>query len=159
MDLKCLIKLLVEKEYIKEVSECVIDKKTILKVFECDVGFNEIYRKIHGSKHNDSVLITKTRSGNNRFCVFNIKNFADGLVKIGGGREEFGFRADHHYLGWIPIQTMINTIRQHTRFNIIRQDFNGQIFFELRDSYIVESRINKQKEREDEVIGFLNQLP
>lgn len=160
MDLKCLVKLLVEKEYIKKVCESNVNGKTILMSFECKIGFEEIYEKIINSDYdNHNIVIHKTCYGANQFYILNISNLEEGLISIGGNRERFGFRADHHRLACVHTPTLRDIITQRTRFSIIRQDFKGQVYFELRDNYIRDKRINDEKNKEDEIIDFLNQLP
>ena len=158
MDLKCLIKLLLEKNYIHNVSTETFEKKMVSGLYEFE--HIEIYKKIKDSKYNkDVIFIERSRYQKNRFYIVNIKNLEEALISLGEGKENFGFRADNHGFAGIEPLKLVDIIEKKTRFNVLRLSTKEQVFMKLHDAYIKELRIKQEKEKEIEILDFLNKLP
>lgn len=160
MDLKCLIKLLLEKKYIKEIDSYKNEREeTIFINFECESAFEEIYRKIKNSEYNElEIAITEDAHYSNRFCILNLINFEHELIDLGDGREQFGFRGDHRRMSCFS-DKLLYIIREIPRFEVLDYSFDIKMYFELEDLVLRKKRLEKEKEKENEVIDFLNKLP
>lgn len=163
MDLLCLIKLLLEKEYIKEIRSCYIKDETgqqltVSKSFNFE--YPEIFNKIKESEYNKHVIhISRASSSNTKMIILNSDNLEKLLINIGEGKETFGFRADHHRLGLYPELKLEKIINENTRFHVIDWNFKHQQYYELEDSYIKKERILRETRRKEEILDFLDKLP
>ena len=159
MNLKCLIELLLEKEYIHNIRNEMYDGEIVHGLYEFE--HIEIYNKIKDSEYNkDIIVIEKHRYQRNKFYIINIKNLEKGLIFTSDGKEEFGFRADKHGLYGVDPLNLMDIIANETRFDVLRLNTtNGQIYMDLCDTYLQEKRIKEEKEKEIEILDFLDKLP
>ena len=158
MELKCLIRLLSEKDIIKHEETCKIEDKTIMSVFKFE--YEEVYEKIVNSKYDKTnIYITKAHYDSNMMCILNIENLQYGLIHIGNKREFFGFNKSYYGLKHIPYENLRYIIDENTRFYVDDDwDFNKD-YIKVIDEYLKEEKINKEINKKREVIDFLNQLP
>lgn len=162
MDLLCLIKLLLAKEYIKEKSSCCVSNEsgqlTVAKSFEFE--YSEIFDKIKESEYNKNIIhISRADGLKNRMIILNSDNLEKLLIKVGEGEEVFGFRADHHSLSLYPDLKLKRIIDENTRFRVMDWNFVFQQYYKLEDLHIKEERILKETERKEEILDFLDKLP
>ena len=161
MDLKCLLKLLLEKEYVKEIDSHKNKRmETVFKNFECEIAFEEIYKKIRNSKYNEKeIVITEDAYYDNRFCILNITNFEHELVDLAEGAERFGFRGDHRRMSCFS-HKLLSIIKENMhRFKVLEYSFDREMYFKLEDLVIKKERLERERRKENEVIDFLNKLP
>lgn len=158
MELKCLIRLLSEKDIIKHEETCKIEDKTIMSVFKFE--YEEVYDKIVNSKYDKTnIYITKAHYDSNMMCILNIENLQQALIHIGNKRELFGFNKSYYGLKHIPYKSLRYIIDENTRFCIDDDwDFNED-YIQVIDEYLKEEKIDKEINKKKEVIDFLNQLP
>ena len=158
MELKCLIKVLVEKDIIRHEESCKIEDKTIMSVFKFE--YEEVYDKIVNAKYDKTnIYITKAHYDSNMMCILNIENLQQGLIHIGNKRELFGFNKSYYGLKHIPYKNLRYIIDENTRFCIDDDwDFNED-YIKVIDEYLKEEKIDKEINKKKEVIDFLNQLP
>lgn len=158
MELKCLIRLLSEKDIIKHEETCKIEDKTIMSVFKFE--YEEVFEKIVNSKYDKTnIYITKAHYDSNMMCILNIENLQQALIHIGNKREFFGFNKSYYGLKHIPYKNLRYIIDENTRFCIDDDwDFNED-YIKVIDEYLKEEKINKEINKKREVIDFLNQLP
>ena len=158
MELKCLIRLLSEKDIIKHEETCKIEDKTIMSVFKFE--YEEVYNKIVNSQYDKTnIYITKAHYDSNMMCILNIENLQQGLIHIGNKREFFGFNKSYYGLKHIPYKNLRYIIDENTRFCIDDDwDFNED-YIKVIDEYLKEEKIDKEINKKKEVIDFLNQLP
>lgn len=158
MELKCLIRLLSEKDIIKHEESCKIEDKTIMSVFKFE--YEEVYEKIVNSKYDKTnIHITKAPYNSNMVCILNIENLQQGLIHIGDKRELFGFNKSYYGFKYLHYETLRQIIDKKTRFQTNNDwDFNED-YIQVTDEYLKEERINKEINKKKEVIDFLNQLP
>lgn len=159
MELKCLMKLLIEKEYVTNVRSEMYDGEIVHGLYEFE--HIEIFNKIKNSEYNkDIIVIEKHRYQRNKFYIINIKNLEKGLIFTGNNKEEFGFRADKHGLYGVDPLRLMDIIAIETRFDVLRLNTtDGQIYMDLCDTYLKEQRIKEEKEKEIEILDFLDKLP
>lgn len=158
MELKCLIRLLSEKDIIRHEETCKIEDKTIMSVFKFE--YEEVYDKIVNSKYDKTnIYITKAHYDSNMMCILNIENLQQGLIHIGNKREFFGFNKSYYGLKHIPYKNLRYIIDENTRFCVDDDwDFNED-YIKVIDEYLKEEKNNKEINKKREVIDFLNQLP
>lgn len=158
MELKCLIRLLSEKDIIRHEETCKIEDKTIMSVFKFE--YEEVYDKIVNSKYDKTnIYITKAHYDSNMMCILNIENLQQGLIHIGNKREFFGFNKSYYGLKHIPYKSLRYIIDENTRFCVDDDwDFNED-YIKVIDEYLKEEKNNKEINKKREVIDFLNQLP
>lgn len=158
MELKCLIKVLVEKDIIRHEESCKIEDKTIMSVFKFE--YEEVYDKIVNSKYDKTnIYITKAHYNSNMMCILNIENLQQGLIHIGNKRELFGFNKSYYGLKHLRYESLRQIIDEKTRFQTDGDwDFNED-YIQVVDEHLKEERINKEINKKKEVIDFLNQLP
>lgn len=158
MDLKCLIKLLLEKGYIHNTNNEMLNREVISGLYESE--HEDIYKKVKDSEYDkDIVVVEESQYQKNRFYVINIKNLEKGLIFTGEGEENFGFRADHHGVGGIDPLVLVDIIQEKTRFDVLYLNTDGQIYMDLCDTYLREQRVKQEAEREAEILDFLDKLP
>ena len=158
MELKCLIRLLSEKDIIKHEETCKIEDKTIMSVFKFE--YEEVYDKIVNSKYDKTnIYITKAHYDSNMMCILNIENLQQGLIHIGNKREFFGFNKSYYGLKHIPYKSLRYIIDENRIFCVDDDwDFNED-YIKVIDEYLKEEKNNKEINKKREVIDFLNQLP
>lgn len=158
MELKCLIRLLSEKDIIKHEETCKIEDKTIMSVFKFE--YEEVYDKIVNSKYDKTnIYITKAHYNSNMMCILNIENLQQGLIHIGNKRELFGFNKSYYGLKHLRYESLRQIIDEKTRFQTDGDwDFNED-YIQVIDEHLKEEKINKEINKKKEVIDFLNQLP
>lgn len=161
MDLKCLLKLLLEKGYVKEIDSHKNRRmETVFKNFECEIAFEEIYEKIKNSEYNEKeIVITTDAYYKNRFCILNLINFEHELIDLGEGTEKFGFRGDHRRMSCFSHQILSIIKERMPRFRVLEYSFDMEMFLKLEDLVIKKERLEKEKKKENEVIDFLDKLP
>lgn len=159
MELKCLIKVLVEKDIIKHKESCKFEDKTIMSVFKFE--YEEVYEKIVNSKYDKTnIYITKSHHNSNMMCILNIENLQKGLIHIGNNRESFGFTKRCYGLKHFPYKTLRSVIDKNTRFQTNDDNWDlNEDFIQVTDKYLKEKRVNEEMNKKKEVIDFLNQLP
>lgn len=158
MELKCLIKVLVEKDIIRHEESCKIEDKTIMSVFKFE--YEEVYDKIVNSKYDKTnIYITKAHYNSNMMCILNVANLQEALVYIGNNRESFGFNKSYYGLKNISYRNLRYIIDENTRFCTDGEwDFNED-YIQVIDEYLKEEKINREINKKREIIDFLNQLP
>lgn len=158
MDLKCLIKLLLEKGYIEEKLIKNVNDDTVSVIYEFE--HIEIFKKIKNSEYDKNIIfIEKSRYWKNKFYILNSINLEKLLIELGKGNEKFGFRADRNNLGGISPYTLVDIINKKTRFDVTRLDTHDQVYMNICDTYLKEQRIKQEAEREAEILDFLDKLP
>lgn len=158
MDLKCLLKLLLEKEYIEEKFINSVNDETVSVIYEFE--HIEIFKKIKNSEYNKNIIfVEKSRYWKNKFYVLNIRNLEKLLIELGKGNEKFGFRADRNNLGGINPHKLVDIINNQTRFDVTRLNTQEQVYMDICDTYLKEQRIKQEAEREAEILDFLDKLP
>lgn len=158
MELKCLIRLLAEKDIIRHEETCKIEDKTIMSVFKFE--YEEIFEKIVNSKYDKTnIYITKAHYNSNMMCILNVANLQEALVYIGNNRESFGFNKSYYGFKHLQYENLRQIIDEKTRFQTNDDwDFNED-YIQVVDEHLKEERINKENNKKKEVIDFLNQLP
>lgn len=160
MNLDCLIRLLVEKEYIKVDARWAEGTETIVVMYECRIGFDEIFQKVKGSEYSSNIVIYKARDKQSKFLIIDMKNLENALIRLGDGREKFGFKANARYpLGQLKWGTLFSIIQDRTRFKVLDFSVDGENFFNLEDLYLKECRTKEEEDKKNEIIDFLGQLP
>lgn len=158
MELKCLIRLLSEKDIIKHEESCKFENKTVMSVFKFE--YEEVFEKIVNSKYDKTnIYITKAHYNSNMMCILNVANLQEALVHIGNNRESFGFNKSYYGLKHIGYKNLRYIIDENTRFcTDCEWDFNED-YIQVIDEYLKEEKINREINKKKEVIDFLNQLP
>ncbi|MBR3209101.1 MAG: hypothetical protein IKF82_02415 [Bacilli bacterium] len=160
MDLKCLIKLLLEKDIIQEgVPTCRIGDDVIMSAFK--YRYEEVFKKITESKYDKTnICIIKAPYDKNMFCILNIKNLEKGLVHIGDNRESFTFIKTRYGLGAFPYRKLRLIINNNTKFYVKKDyyDINENII-EIVNRELRKQRIERENRKKNEVLDFLSQLP
>lgn len=158
MDLKCLIKLLLEKGYIEEELINSVNDNTVSVRYKFE--HIEIFKKIKNSEYDKNIIfIEKSRYWKNKFYILNSINLEKLLIELGKGNEKFGFRADRNNLGGISPYKLVDIINKKTRFDVTRLDTHDQVYMDICDTYLKEQRIKQEAEREAEILDFLDKLP
>lgn len=158
MDLKCLVKLLLEKGYVKEEIINSVNDNTVSVMYRFE--HIEIFKKIKNSEYDKNIIfIEKSRYWKNKFYILNSINLEKLLVELGKGNEKFGFRADRNNLGGISPYKLVDIINKKTRFDVTRIDTHDQVYMDICDTYLKEQRIKQEAEREAEILDFLDKLP
>ena len=158
MDLKCLIKLLLEKGYIEEELINSVNDNTVSVRYKFE--HIEIFKKIKNSEYDKNIIfIEKSRYWKNKFYILNSINLEKLLIELGKGNEKFGFRADRNNLGSISPYKLVDIINKKTRFDVTRLDTHDQVYMDICDTYLKEQRIKQEAEREAEILDFLDKLP
>ena len=158
MDLKCLVKLLLEKGYVKEEIINSVNDNTVSVIYRFE--HIEIFKKIKNSEYDKNIIfIEKSRYWKNRFYILNSINLEKLLIELGKGNEKFGFRADRNNLGGISPYKLVDIINKKTRFDVTRLDTHDQVYMDICDTYLKEQRIKQEAERETENLDFLDKLP
>ena len=158
MDLKCLIKLLLEKGYIEEELIKNVNDDTVSVRYKFE--HIEIFKKIKNSEYDKNIIfIEKSRYYKDKFYILNSINLEKLLIELGKGREKFGFRADKNRLGGINPYKLVDIINNKTRFNVTHLKTHDQIHMDICDPYLKEQRIKQEAEREAEILDFLDKLP
>lgn len=158
MDLKCLVKLLLEKGYIEEELIKNVNDDTVSVRYKFE--HIEIFKKIKNSEYDKNIIfIEKSRCSKNKFYILNSINLEKLLIELGKGREKFGFRADKNSLGCINPHKLVDIINNKTRFNVTHLKTQNQIHMDICDTYLKEQRIKQEAEREAEILDFLDKLP
>lgn len=158
MDLKCLIKLLLEKGYIEEELINSVNDNTVSVRYKFE--HIEIFKKIKRSEYDKNIIfIEKSRYREDKFYILNSVNIEKLLIELGRGHEKFGFRADKNNLGGIDPYTLVDIINNKTRFNVTRLKTHEQVYMDICDTYLKEQRIKQKAEREAEILDFLDKLP
>ena len=143
MELKCLIRLLSEKDIIRHEETCKIEDKTIMSVFKFE--YEEVYDKIVNSKYDKTnIYITKAHYDSNMMCILNIEYLQQGLIHIGNNRESFGFNKSYYGLKHMSYKTLRYIIDENTRFCIdCEWDFNED-YIQVIDEYLKEEKMNRE---------------
>lgn len=158
MDLKCLIKLLLEKGYIEEELINSVNDNTVSVRYKFE--HIEIFKKIKNSEYDKNIIfIEKSRYWKNKFYILNSINLEKLLIELGKGNEKFGFRADRNNLGSISPYKLVDIINKKTRFDVTRLDTHDQVYMDICDTYLKEQRMKQEAEREAEILDFLDKLP
>lgn len=158
MDLKCLIKLLLEKGYIEEELINSVNDNTLSVRYKFE--HIEIFKKIKHSEYDKNIIfIEKSRYQEDKFYILNSVNIEKLLIELGRDHEKFGFRADKNNLGGIDPYTLVDIINNKTRFNVTRLKTHEQVYMDICDTYLKEKRIKQEAEREAEILDFLDKLP
>lgn len=158
MDLKCLVKLLLEKGYVKEELINSVNDNTVSVRYKFE--HIEIFKKIKNSEYDKNIIfIEKSRYWKNKFYILNSINLEKLLIELGKGNEKFGFRADRNNLGGISPYKLVDIINKKTRFDVTRLDTHDQVYMDICDTYLKEQRIKQEAEREAEILDFLDKLP
>lgn len=158
MDLKCLVKLLLEKGYVEEEIINSVNDNTVSVIYKFE--HIEIFKKIKNSEYDKNIIfIEKSRYWKNRFYILNSINLEKLLIELGKGNEKFGFRADRNSLGGINPYKLVDIINKKTRFDVTRLDTHDQVYMGICDTYLKEQRIKQEAEREAEILDFLDKLP
>lgn len=158
MELKCLIRLLSEKDIIKHEESCKFEDKTIMSVFKFE--YEEVYEKIVNSKYDKTnIYITKAHYDSNMMCILNIDNLEKALIHIGNKRELFGFNKSYYGFKHLQYKTLRQIIDEKTRFQTADDWDLNEDYIQVIDGYLKEEKINKEINKKKEVIDFLNQLP
>ena len=158
MDLKCLIKLLLEKGYIEEELINSVNDNTVSVRYKFE--HIEIFKKIKNSEYDKNIIfIEKSRYWKNKFYILNSINLEKLLIELGKGNEKFGFRADRNNLGSISPYKLVDIINKKTRFDVTRLDTHGQVYMDICDTYLKEQRVKQEAKREAEILDFLDKLP
>lgn len=158
MDLKCLVKLLLEKGYVKEEIINSVNDNTVSVRYRFE--HIEIFKKIKNSEYDKNIIfIEKSRYWKNKFYILNSINLEKLLIELGKGNEKFGFRADRNNLGGISPYKLVDIINKKTRFDVTRLDTHDQVYMDICDTYLKEQRIKQEAEREAEILDFLDKLP
>lgn len=158
MDLKCLIKLLLEKGYIEEELINSVNDNTVSVRYKFE--HIEIFKKIKNSEYDKNIIfIEKSRYWKNKFYILNSINLEKLLIELGKGNEKFGFRADRNNLGSISPYKLVDIINKKTRFDVTRLDTHDQVYMDICDTYLKEQRVKQEAEREAEILDFLDKLP
>lgn len=158
MDLKCLVKLLLEKGYVKEEIINSVNDNTVSVRYRFE--HIEIFKKIKNSEYDKNIIfIEKSRYWKNKFYILNSINLEKLLIELGKGNEKFGFRADRNNLGSISPYKLVDIINKKTRFDVTRLDTHDQVYMDICDTYLKEQRIKQEAEREAEILDFLDKLP
>lgn len=158
MDLKCLVKLLLEKGYVKEEIINSVNDNTVSVRYRLE--HIEIFKKIKNSEYDKNIIfIEKSRYWKNKFYILNSINLEKLLIELGKGNEKFGFRADRNNLGGISPYKLVDIINKKTRFDVTRLDTHDQVYMDICDTYLKEQRIKQEAEREAEILDFLDKLP
>lgn len=156
MDLDCLIKLLLEKKIIKHAQrDRTVDGEVIISTYE--YKYKEVFQKIIESRY-DKTQICIEKVACNMFCVLNINNLEKGLISISKGSESFVFSKSRYGLQHFPYKKLKEVIDEKTRFYVMR-DSSMSDALKVIDGYIEAERIEKEFNRKNEVLDFLNQLP
>lgn len=159
MDLKCLVKLLLEKNIIEYAEKrCTINGKTIMSAFKFE--YEEVFKKIINAEYDKTnICITKAHHDSNIFCILNINNLEEGLIHVGNNKESFGFIKKNYGLKFFPYETLRNIIDENTRFYTDNDWDYNENFIQIVDGYLKAKRIIKEFNKKNEVLDFLNQLP
>ena len=158
MDLKCLVKLLLEKGYVEEELINSVNGNTVSVRYRFE--HIEIFKKIKNSEYDKNIIfIEKNRYRKNKFYILNSINLEKLLIELGKGNEKFGFRADRNSLGDISPYKLVDIINKKTRFDVTRLDTYDQVYMDICDTYLKEQRIKQEAEREAEILDFLDKLP
>lgn len=158
MDLKCLVKLLLEKGYVEEVLINSVNDNTVSVIYKFE--HIEVFKKIKDSEYDKNIIfIEKSRYWKNKFYILNSVNLEKLLIELGKGNEKFGFRADRNSLGGINPHKLVDIINNNTRFDVTRLNTEEQVYLDICDTYLKEQRIKQKAEREAEILDFLAQLP
>ena len=158
MDLKCLVKLLLEKGYVKEELINSVNDNTVSVRYKFE--HIEIFKKIKNSEYDKNIIfIEKSRYYKDKFYILNSINLEKLLIELGKGNEKFGFRADRNNLGSISPYKLVDIINKKTRFDVTRLDTHDQVYMDICDTYLKEQRIKQEAEREAEILDFLDKLP
>lgn len=158
MDLKCLIKLLLEKGYIEEELINSVNDNTVSVRYKFE--HIEIFKKIKNSEYDKNIIfIEKSRYREDKFYILNSVNIEKLLIELGKGHEKFGFRADKNNLGGINPYKLVDIINSKTRFNVTHLKTHDQVYMDICDTYLKEQRIKQEAEREAEILDFLDKLP
>lgn len=158
MDLKCLVKLLLEKGYVKEELINSVNDNTVSVRYKFE--HIEIFKKIKNSEYDKNIIfIEKSRYWKNKFYILNSINLEKLLIELGKGNEKFGFRADRNNLGSISPYKLVDIINKKTRFDVTRLDTHDQVYMDICDTYLKEQRMKQEAEREAEILDFLDKLP
>lgn len=158
MDLKCLVKLLLEKGYVEEEKINSVNDNTVSVIYKFE--HIEIFKKIKNSEYDKNIIfIEKSRYWKNRFYILNSINLEKLLIELGKGNEKFGFRADRNNLGGISPYKLVDIINKKTRFDVTRLKTHDQVYMDICDTYLKEQRIKQEAEREAEILDFLDKLP
>ena len=158
MDLKCLVKLLLEKGYIEEVLINSVNDNTVSVIYKFE--HIEVFKKIKDSEYDKNIIfIEKSRYWKNKFYILNSVNLEKLLIELGKGNEKFGFRADRNSLGGINPHKLVDIINNNTRFDVTRLNTEEQVYLDICDTYLKEQRIKQEAEKEAEILDFLAQLP
>lgn len=158
MDLKCLIKLLLEKGYIEEELINSVNDNTVSVRYKFE--HIEIFKKIKNSEYDKNIIfIEKSRYQEDKFYILNSVNIEKLLIELGKGHEKFGFRADKNKLSGINPYKLVDIINNKTRFNVTHLKTHGQIHMDICDTYLKEQRIKQEAQREAEILDFLDKLP
>ena len=158
MDLKCLIKILLEKKYVEEEIINNVNDNTVSVIYKFE--HIEVFKKIKSSEYDKNILfIEKSRYWKNKFYILNSINLEKLLIEVSKGNEKFGFRADKHNLGGINPCKLVDIINNKTRFDVTHLHTQGQVYMDICDTYLKEQRVKQEAEKEAEILDFLDKLP
>ena len=163
MDLKCLLKLLLEKEIIEDITEKCLGNnawenefgETMFRIYKFE--YKEVGNKIAESvsEVQDNVLMKEVSSGryNNKIeiAIINKQNVLNNILARNRG-EKFNY-----YTHW-PISSfkLKDCIVEDDRIEIEHIASNH---YEITRIDIKEERERKENKRKNEVLDFINQLP
>lgn len=154
MDLKCLVKLLLEKEIIKE-EETILNTNKNVTVKSFYFGYQEVLEKIKTSKYDKNKVYIDTGNIGRTFVIIN-KNHLKTMILNESNETHF----------YVNRRKLFNCISSQTFNHIFKNDEDIYTLMTI-DNDLIEVR-NLKKEREEkekynrkknEVLDFLNQLP
>lgn len=160
MDLKCLIKLLLEKEIIAENTNLRVQRRNgDMAIAYYKYEYQEVLDKIKDSVYDNNIIrITTTRSyklNDKYICIINMPNFINFLLDQ-NDKEEFTYYTGRFFLDEYTVSGIIKKFPDDIKIQRteIGNPENRIINMRLRNK-----RLQAEQEKKDEVLNFINQLP
>lgn len=163
MDFKCLMKLLLEKEIIKQSEKCKLDDKTVLLVYTYE--YQEVrekilndFKKLDNSKH----LYIECDASKKEIQLININNLTELIMKERENSEKFFWNPYCYKKGQtgslrpIKYETLLRIISKIDGLTIYRGHSETMT---IVNNYIRDKRLKKEEQKKEEVLNFINSLP
>lgn len=165
MDFKCLMKLLLEKEIIKQTEECKLNDKQILLVYKYEyqeVGEKILndFKKLDNQKH----LHIECNESKKEIQLINIDNLTELIMKDRENYEKFfwnPYRFKDGQIGSLrPIkyEVLLRIVKNIKGLTVCRGYGEGGTIT-IINNYIRDKRLKEEEQKKEEVLNFINSLP
>lgn len=159
MDLKCLIKLLIEKKYIDEYN-CLEEDTLGTIAIEYKCKYKEVRSKIYQNiedEHDEGCLLDiesqlRTVCGDNHITIVNIDKLEKYILMLSKGRENFTLKRAKD----LNNMELFKSIFDDMESIEVELDIGN---FYVTNNIVKRERIAKSKAEKEECLDFLSKLP